>query len=313
MMQSNYFNLIFKNPVIAASGTFGFGNEYKAYYNPYILGGISAKGITLEARSGNTGIRITETSGGIMNSIGLENPGVESFLADELQQMSSINTIKMANLGGSTLETYIQGAILIEEHNKKVKLGSSPDKPCTAVDIVELNISCPNVKEGGIAFGITCAGAEKVVKEVRKVLSVPMAVKLSPNADNIVNVAKTCEEYGADGISLINTFSSLKIDIRKRKAVFDNIYAGLSGPAIKPIALKMVREVARNVSVPVIGMGGITTAEDAIEFIMAGAHLIQFGTASFINPYAGRDIINGIEAFMEQENIKSLDEIRGII
>ena len=313
MMQSNYFNLIFKNPVIAASGTFGFGNEYKAYYNPSILGGISAKGITLEARSGNTGIRITETSGGIMNSIGLENPGVESFLADELQQMSSINTIKMANLGGSTLETYIQGAILIEEHNKKVKLGSSPDKLCTAVDIVELNISCPNVKEGGIAFGITCAGAEKVVKEVRKVLSVPIAVKLSPNADNIVNVAKTCEEYGADGISLINTFSSLKIDIKKRKAVFDNIYAGLSGPAIKPIALKMVREVARNVSVPVIGMGGITTAEDAIEFIMAGAHLIQFGTASFINPYAGRDIINGIEAFMKQENIKSLDEIRGII
>ncbi len=313
MMQSNYFNLSFKNPVIAASGTFGFGHEYKAYYDPSILGGISAKGITLESRRGNSGIRISETKGGIMNSIGLENPGVEAFLADELQQMSTIDTLKIANLGGSTLETYIQGAMLIEEHNKRVKSAASPDILHTAVDLVELNISCPNVKEGGIAFGITCAGAERVVKEVRKVLTLPMVVKLSPNADNIVNVAKTCEEYGADGISLINTFSALKIDIKKRRAVFDNIYAGLSGPAIKPIALKMVREVSRNVNIPVIGMGGITTPEDAIEFIMVGANLIQFGTASFINPYAGRDIINGIEAFMKEENIKSLDEIRGII
>ena len=311
-MQSNYFNLSFKNPVIAASGTFGFGQEYKAYYNPSILGGISAKGITLEARRGNSGIRITETAGGVMNSIGLENPGVESFLADELQQMSNIDTVKIANLGGSTLETYIEGARLIEEHNKKVKTNASTLLH-TAVDLVELNISCPNVKEGGIAFGITCEGAEKVVREVRKVLTVPMAVKLSPNAENIVNVAKTCEYEGADGISLINTFSALKIDIKKRRPVFDNVYAGLSGPAIKPIALKMVREVAKAVKVPVIGMGGITTAEDAIEFIMAGAHLIQFGTASFINPYAGKDIVEGIEAFMKEENIKSLDEIRGII
>lgn len=305
MLSCRYFGLDFKNPVIAASGTFGFGLEYTSYYDPSILGGISMKGVTLERRPGNTGLRIAETDGGIMNSIGLENPGIASFLEHELQETKDIDTIKIANLGGSDLESYVQGARLIEEHYRT-------GKGCK-VDMVELNISCPNVKEGGIAFGILCEGAERVVRAVRKELSMPMIVKLSPNAENIVKVALVCEAEGADGVSLINTYSSLKVDIYRRKPVFDNIYAGLSGPAIKPIALKMVREVSKAVKIPVVGMGGITNHEDAIEFIMAGAHLIQFGTASFINPCAGRDIIEGMCAFMKQENIRSLDEIRGIL
>lgn len=309
-MKINAFGIDFKNPVIAASGTFGFGNEYKDYYDPSILGGISTKGLTLESRAGNKGIRIAETSGGVMNSIGLENPGVEYFLNQGIEEMNDIESVILGNLGGSSLDTYIEGARLIEEHNKKVE---KAEKNSKKIDIIELNISCPNVKEGGIAFGITCEGAQKVVREVRKIVSCPLVVKLSPNAENISRIAATCEFEGADGISLINTVSALKIDIRKRKPVFNNIYAGLSGPAIKPIALKMVRDVSKTVSVPVIGMGGIVTYEDAIEFIMAGAHLIQFGTASFMNPYAGRDIIDGIKRFMEEENIKNLDEIRGII
>lgn len=305
MLNCRYFGLDFKNPVIAASGTFGFGKEYEAYYDPSILGGISMKGVTLERRAGNSGLRIAETAGGIMNSIGLENPGIAEFLERELQETKEIDTIKIANLGGSDLDSYVQGARLIEEHHRTAK-------GCK-VDLVELNISCPNVKEGGIAFGITCDGAQRVVRAVRKELSLPLVVKLSPNAENIVRVALTCEEEGADGVSLINTFSSLKVDIYRRKPVFDNIYAGLSGAAIKPIALRMVREVAKELNVPVIGMGGIMNYEDAIEFIMAGADLIQFGTASFINPFAGRDIIEGMIAFMKKENIRSLDEIRGVV
>lgn len=305
MLKEKYFGLEFKNPVIAASGTFGFGREYCQYYDPSILGGISMKGVTEESREGNLGLRIAETAGGIMNSIGLENPGIESFLSRELQQTSDIDTIKIMNLGGSDLESYVRGAQRVEEHNRGTK-------GCR-VDILELNISCPNVKEGGIAFGIRCDGAQKVVSAVRKVVSLPLVVKLSPNAENICEIARVCEAEGADGISLINTVSSLKIDIRKRRACFDNIYAGLSGPAVKPIALRMVREVSKAVTIPILGMGGIINYEDAIEFIMAGAHMIQFGTASFMNPFAGRDIIEGIRHFMEEEKIKSLSEIRGII
>ena len=300
VLETNFVGITMANPLMTASGCFGFGLEYKDYFDPNELGGIVVKGLTLEQRDGNSGIRIAETPSGMLNSVGLENPWIEYFenvIVNEIKK--NINVPIIANINGRTVEEYIELASRIENIDE--------------VHGIELNISCPNVKEGGIAFGITCEGAEKVVREVRKVLTVPMAVKLSPNAENIVNVAKTCEYEGADGISLINTFSALKIDIKKRRPVFDNVYAGLSGPVIKPIALKMVREVAKAVKVPVIGMGGITTAEDAIEFIMAGAHLIQFGTASFINPYAGKDIVEGIEAFMKEENIKSLDEIRGII
>ena len=301
-MQEIVFGKKFKNIVIGASGTFGFGREYDKFYDISILGGISSKGLTLEKRDGNSGIRITETPSGIMNSIGLENPGVEKFLKEELPFMKSKDIIVIANVGGSDLDSYIRAVELIDEHSKKHD----------GVDIIELNISCPNVKQGGIAFGINACDAAGITKEIRKVTSLPLVVKLSPNAYSIVEVAKAVEFEGADGLSLINTFSALDIDIEKKKATFDNIYAGLSGPAIMPIALRMTRDVCKNVNIPVMAMGGITTHIDALKFVMAGAKLIQVGTANFMNPMACYDIIKGLELYLEKENI-NLDEIRGII
>ena len=289
-------NIDFKNPVVMASGTFGFGKEYNEIYDIQKLGGVSSKGLTLEKRDGNKGMRVWETPSGMMNSVGLENPGVQGFIDNELQFF--IDLVRIANLGGSTLDDYVKGAEL---------LNNQP------IDMIELNISCPNVKAGGMAFGIKNEVAREVVRAVRKVTDLPLIVKLSPNAEDIVGMAKVCEEEGADGISLVNTFKAMAIDIHKRKPVFENIYAGLSGPAIKPIALRMVHEVCKNVSIPVMGMGGITTAQDAIEFIMAGATCIQVGTANFMNPKIGLEIIEGIEEFMKKEGIKSLDEIRGIL
>lgn len=298
MTKVNICGVDFKNPVIAASGTFGFGREYEEYFPIEKLGGISSKGLTLEERPGNKGIRIYETPAGIMNSIGLQNPGVQGFIEEELPFMAEKDTVILANLGGSTIEDYVEGTRLLNETN---------------IDFIELNISCPNVKTGGMAFGIKCESAFEVVKACKKVSNKAMIVKLSPNAENIKDMALTCVEAGADALSLVNTFNALAIDIYERKAVFNNITAGLSGPAIKPIALRMVYEVCKEVDVPVIGMGGITCAEDAIEFIMAGASAIQVGSANFIKPDISLDIINGIEDFMIKEGIKSLEEIRGII
>ena len=282
-------NLNFKNPVIMASGTFGFGKEYGEIYDIEKLGGISSKGLTLNKKDGNTGIRVWETPSGMMNSVGLENPGVQGFIDKELSYFSDL---------GGTLDDYIKGAELLRGQD---------------VDVIELNISCPNVKAGGMAFGIKNEVAREVIREVRKVVDKPLVIKLSPNAEDIVGMARVCEEEGADGVSLVNTFKALAIDINKRKPVFENIYAGLSGPAIKPIALRMVNEVSKNIEIPVWGMGGITNATDAIEFIMAGSSCIQVGTANFINPRIGLEIIDGIEKFMKKEKIKTLDEIRGII
>lgn len=291
-------NIEFKNPLIMASGTFGFGKEYAEIYDIEKLGGISSKGLTLEKRDGNKGMRVFETPSGMMNSVGLENPGVKGFIENELQFFKKIDTVKIANLGGGTLDDYIKGVEL---------LNNQP------IDMIELNISCPNVKAGGMAFGIKNEVAREVVRAVRAKTTLPLIVKLSPNAEDIVGMAKVCEEEGADGISLVNTFKAMAIDINKKKPVFENIYAGLSGPAIKPIALRMVHEVCKAVNIPVMGMGGITTWQDAIEFIMAGATCIQVGTANFINPRIGLDIIEGIKKYMEEEGINSLDEIRGII
>lgn len=288
----------FKNPVIGASGTFGFGREFDEYFPIEYLGGISTKGLTLNKRDGNSGIRIHETSSGIMNSIGLQNPGVKGFIETELPFLEKKETIILANLGGSTIDDYLQGILLLNETN---------------VHIIELNISCPNVKEGGMAFGIKCNTAEEVVREAKKLSKKPVIVKLSPNAENIKEMAQACVEAGADGLSLVNTFNALAIDIYNRKAIFNNITAGLSGPAIKPIALRMVREVSQVVNVPILGLGGIMTWQDAIEFIMAGAWAIQVGTGNFIKPDITLDIINGIKVFMQKEGIKDLKEIRGII
>lgn len=291
-------NIEFKNPLIMASGTFGFGKEYAEIYDIEKLGGISSKGLTLEKRDGNKGMRVFETPSGMMNSVGLENPGVKGFIENELQFFKKLDTVRIANLGGGTLDDYIKGVEL---------LNNQP------IDMIELNISCPNVKAGGMAFGIKNEVAREVIRAVKAKTTLPLIVKLSPNAEDIVGMAKVCEEEGADGISLVNTFKAMAIDINKKKPVFENIYAGLSGPAIKPIALRMVHEVCKAVNIPVMGMGGITTWQDAIEFIMAGATCIQVGTANFINPRIGLDIIEGIKKYMEEEGINSLDEIRGII
>ena len=233
-----------------------------------------------------------------MNSIGLQNPGVKGFIDEEWPYMNSLDTVVLANLGGGTVEEYIEGAELLEK---------------TDIPIIELNISCPNVKEGGMAFGIQCTPASIVVEAVRKVTKKPLVVKLSPNAENITEMATACVDAGADAISLVNTFNALAIDIESRKPVFNNITAGLSGPAIKPIALRMVYEVAQTVDVPIIGIGGIMSWEDAIEYIMAGADLVQIGSGNFRKPDICLDIIKGIEDYMKAENIEDLKEIRGII
>ncbi|WP_113074460.1 dihydroorotate dehydrogenase [Petrotoga sp. 9PW.55.5.1] len=287
-----------KNPVIAASGTFGFAREYADYFSLSQLGGISTKGLTLKERSGNNGIRVHETVGGIMNSIGLQNPGVDKFIEEELSFLSSQDTTIIANVGGSTVEEYI---LAVEKLND------------TDIDIVELNISCPNVKEGGISFGTKSDIAYNVVKQVRKICKKPLMVKLSPSAEDIKDMAVKCVEAGADSLSLVNTFPALAIDIKKRKPIFDNITAGLSGPCIKPIALRMVYEVSKVVDVPVVGIGGISNYKDAIEFIIAGATAIQVGTANFVNPKACIEIIEGIEQYMKEEKINALKEMRGII
>ena len=298
MTKVNICGIEFKNPVIAASGTFGFGREFEEYFSIEKLGGISTKGLTLNKRDGNKGIRIHETPSGLMNSIGLQNPGVKGFIEEELPFMEKKDTVILANLGGSTIDDYLEGIELLNE---------------TSVHMIELNISCPNVKEGGMAFGIKCNTASEVVKKAKNISKKPMIVKLSPNAENIKEMAYACVEAGADGLSLVNTFNALAIDIYKRKPIFNNITAGLSGPCIKPIALRMVYEVSKVVNVPIIGIGGIISSEDAIEFIMAGATVIQVGSGNFINPNISIDIIQGIERFMEKEGIKSLEEIRGII
>lgn len=287
-----------KNPVIAASGTFGFGREYEEYFDLSLLGGVSTKGLTVEPREGNSGRRIFETTAGIMNSIGLQNPGIQAFISDDLPYLIAKDTAILANLGGGSIEDYVKGVELLNE---------------TAVDFIELNISCPNVKCGGMAFGIREEDAYRVVSTVNEVSKKRLIVKLSPNAENIRRMAESCVRAGADALSLVNTFQALAIDVKKRRAVFDNITAGFSGPAIKPIALRMVYEVAKTVDVPIIGMGGVASGLDAIEFIMAGATAVQVGSMNFTEPSICPIIVQEIQDFMEEEGVESLEEIRGII
>ncbi|WP_010293972.1 dihydroorotate dehydrogenase [Clostridium senegalense] len=298
MMNVNICGVELKNPVIAASGTFGFGQEYNEFFPVSKLGGISSKGLTINPKDGNDGVRMQETPSGMLNSVGLQNPGVDKFIEKELKNMEELNTVIIANLGGGSIEEYIKGV-------KKLN--------CSSVDMIELNISCPNVKTGGMALGIKSSIAYDVVKEVKKYCSKPLIVKLSPNAENIQEMAISCCKAGADALSLVNTFKGMAIDIYNQRPVFENIYAGLSGPAIKPIALRMVNEVSKVVDIPIIGLGGIKTWQDAIEFIMAGASAIQVGTANFIKPDIMLDIINGMENFLKERNIKNINDIRGII
>ncbi|MCR5387676.1 MAG: dihydroorotate dehydrogenase [Lachnospiraceae bacterium] len=288
----------FKNPVALASGTCGFGEELNEYFDISLLGGICSKGLTLNPRKGNTGIRIWETPSGIMNSVGLENPGVKAYIEGHLDFVNSKDLVNIVNLGGHCIDDYLQGIELLN--------------PCK-IDFLELNISCPNVKSGGMNFGVKTEVAREVVREARKLCKHKMIVKLSPNAEDIVSLAKMCEEEGADALTLVNTFLGLAIDINKKKAVFDNGYAGLSGPAIKPIALRMVNQVSKAVNIPVMGVGGITTWQDAIEFIMAGATTLQVGTASFMAPAKSLSIIEGMEKYCKENGLSNISEIRGII
>lgn len=288
----------FKNPLIAASGTFGFGKEYEEYYDISKLGGVSTKGLTLNPKDGNEGIRLYETPSGLMNSIGLENPGIQAFIDKELDFLLSKDLITLVNIGGNNIEDYLEAVRLISE---------------TEAQMIELNISCPNVKSGGMAFGIKTCVAKDVVKKVRDITDKPLIVKLSPNANDIVEMAKACEEVGADALSLVNTFNAMAIDIDRRKTVFNNKTAGLSGPAIKPIALRMTYEVAKAVNIPVIGMGGIRNYTDVIEFIMAGASAVQVGTMNFTDPMIMANMVEDLEKYMNDNKIESFEEIRGII
>lgn len=304
----NLAGVYLKNPIIMASGTFGFGREYANYYNLSTLGGIAGKGLTLNPKSGNEGVRIYETASGMLNSVGLENPGIASFLQNEAKEWEHLDLARIVNLGGDTAEEYLEGTKLINQDSQHRQA-----RGVKAVDMIELNISCPNVKQGGAAYGIKTETAREIVRMVRDVTSIPLLVKLSPGAEDIVAMASMCEEEGADGVTLINTISAMKIDIHTRKSVFQNLYAGLSGPAIKPIALRMVHQVAKQVNIPVIGVGGISSPADVLEFIMAGATAVQVGTYNFVQLQAGKELVGEISTLMEKEGIYSLEEIRGII
>ena len=285
----------FKNPVIAASGTFGYAREYQGLVNVSCLGGICTKGLTLESRKGNNGVRLHETPSGLMNSIGLENPGISAFIEKELPYLKSLSTVIIANLSGSDIETYTEGAKLLND---------------SSIDMIELNISCPNVKAGGMAFGLDPVSAHEVVKSVRSVSThKPLIVKLSPNAPDLTAVSLSCVNAGADALSLVNTFKAVAIDIHKRKTIFDNISAGLSGPAIRPIALRMVWELWEKVNVPIIGMGGIASTNDALEFLLAGAVAVQIGSATFSHPPLMNEVILGIENYMKQNNFSCIEEL----
>lgn len=297
LLETNLCGVTMQNPVIAASGTFGFGAEYGELFDVSRLGGISSKGLTLSGSHGNKGARVVETRAGIMNSIGLENPGVRHFIEHEAAVMRKFSPcISIANLGGHSEDDYTEGARLLNDAD---------------IDMIELNISCPNVKCGGMAFGMIPETAADITEKVKKITRHPLIVKLSPNAGDIVAVAKAVESAGADGVSLVNTFLALAIDVRIRKPIFNNVYAGLSGPCIKPIALRMVHQVAKSVKIPVVGLGGIETWQDAIEFIMAGATAVQVGTATFAKPTAMLDIIDGMERFCREEKLFNIGEVIG--
>lgn len=297
-LQTSVNGIPFKNPIIAASGTFGFGEEYHQLFDVSCLGGISSKGLTLKPKDGNLGIRVYETPSGMMNSVGLQNPGIEAFIKHYIPVMRQWDTVLIANMGGHSMDDYVTGASMLSEAD---------------IDMLELNISCPNVKSGGMAFGIKAEVAAEVVAAVRKVCHKPLIVKLSPNAENIVEMAKACEGAGADSLSLVNTFQAMAIDIHRRKPIFNNVYAGLSGAAIRPIALRMVHSVAKAVKIPVIGLGGITSAEDALAFMMAGASAVQIGTVNFTTPDAGKIIVEELNTLCEQEHIENIRDIVGIL
>ena len=294
----NYAGIDFKNPIVLASGTCGFGNVLDEIFPIEKLGGISSKGLTLDKRPGNEGIRIWETSSGIMNSVGLENPGVEGFIDKYLDFINKKNIVNIVNINGHSIDEYLKEIEILNREE---------------IDIIELNIACPNIKGGGLSFGVKTEIARELLREVRRICRHKLVVKLSPNAEDIVDLAVMCEDEGADGVSLINSFLAMAVDIKNKKPVFNNVYAGLTGPAIKPVALRMVHQVSKAVSIPIMGQGGISTWEDAIEFLMVGARVLQVGSATFAKPDVSLDIINGIEKYLKNNKLDSIEEIIGII
>ena len=288
----------FKNPVTVASGTFGSGREYSEFIELSKLGAVTTKGVSNVAWEGNPTPRIAEVYGGMLNAIGLQNPGVDVFIERDLPFLEQQNTGIIVNVCGKTIEDYIEVVERLSE---------------SSVDMFEINISCPNVKEGGIAFGQSPDLIKEITSTLKSRSKKPIIMKLSPNVTDITVMARAAQEAGADAISLINTITGMKIDIHKRKFVLANKTGGMSGPAIKPIALRMVYQAAQVVDIPIIAMGGITTAEDAIEFIMVGASMVSVGTANFYNPYASLEIVEGIEEYLQQNAISNIDEIRGIV
>lgn len=295
-MKVNIAGVELNNPIITASGSYGFGREYGELYSLNELGAICVKGLTLAPRAGNPPPRITETYGGILNSVGLQNPGVDAFIEYELPELKQCTCKVIANIAGNTVEDYCQMA---------EKLSDSD------VDMLEMNISCPNVKEGGVAFGTNANTILNITQEVKKHTNKPLIVKLSPNVTDITEMAKAAEQGGADALSLINTLLGMAIDIKTRRPILANVTGGLSGPAVKPVAVRMVYQVAQVTKLPIIGMGGITTGEDAVEFMLAGSCAVAVGTANFMNPYACVDIKKGIVDYMEQNKIDDVGDLVG--
>ena len=286
-----------KNPVMTASGTYGYGLEYSDFIDLSKLGGIVVKGTTLNPRQGNPYPRMAETPSGMLNAVGLQNKGVEYFCSEIYPSIKDIDTHMIVNVSGSTVEDYMATAERIAELDK--------------IPAIELNISCPNVKEGGMAFGVTCAGAAEVVRAVRKVYPKTLIVKLSPNVTDITEIARAVEAEGADSISMINTLLGMAIDVKSRKPILSTVTGGLSGPAVKPVALRMVWQTAKVVSIPIIGMGGISSCEDAIEFLLAGASAVQVGTYNFVDPTITTKIASGIEDYLVQNNMTDVSELIG--
>lgn len=296
----NFCGVEFENPVVTGSGTFGFGYEYSQYFDLDAIGGISVKGLTLKPREGNPPPRIAEVYGGILNSVGLQNPGLENFLENDLPFLKSkFKKCKIiANIAGNTLEDYIEMGKLVGQSN---------------VDLVEMNISCPNVKHGGVAFGTDPCMVSEITSRVKEKCDKPLVVKLSPNVTDITAIAKAAENAGADALSLINTILGMKIDIDTRRPILKNNVGGMSGPAVKPVAVRMVWQVANAVNIPIIGMGGIKDGKDAVEFMLAGASLVSVGTQNFADPYAAVKTAVGIEEYMTKHGIDDVNELIGAV
>lgn len=292
-------NLVLKNPVMTASGTFGYGLEYADLMDISRLGGIFVKGTTIQAREGNLYPRMAETPAGMLNAVGLQNKGADYFIEEIYPQIKDIDTHMIVNVSGSSIETYVDCA------EKMASLACIP--------AIELNISCPNVKQGGMAFGVTCQGAAEVVRAVRKVYPKTLIVKLSPNVTDIAEIARAVEAEGADAVSLINTLLGMAIDVEKRKPILSTVTGGLSGPCVKPVALRMVWQTAKAVKIPIIGLGGIAGWKDAVEFLLAGASAVQIGTYNFVDPTVSIQTIDGINEYCDQHGFASVTELVGAL